>query len=70
MASEDEPCGILLGYELGDVHCSGEDDDGEESQTHREFVADHLGTASHGADEGILIVGRPTGEEDTEDSDR
>ena len=70
MTLEDEPGVFLSHYKFGDIHRSGEHDDRHQRQTERKFIAYHLGAASHGADQRILVVGSPACKQDTEHTHR
>ncbi len=66
---EEEPCVFLGPDEFADIERSGKHADRDEGKTQRELVTYHLRAASHGADKRILIVGRPSGKQNTEHSD-
>ena len=56
-------------YQFVDIHGAGEGHHGQDRKAHRQLVAHHLGTRAEGADEGKLVVRRPSGQ-DAEHSDR
>ena len=70
MPLEDEPAVGLLGDDFRKLHRIGQHDDREDRQSDREFVADHLCAAAHGADERILVVAAPACEQHAHHADR
>ena len=52
--------------DTGDAHCSGEAYHCDDAQADRQFVTDHLGAGAECSDEGELVVGRPSGQQDTQ----
>ena len=56
--SLDYRCLGLAGDDLRELHRIGQHDDRQDRQPDRQLVRDHLRTASHGADERILIGGK------------
>ena len=60
----------LGGDDLAYVHGTGEDNHRQDGQSHGKLVADHLGAGTESADKGELIVGRPTGQQNSQHADR
>ena len=50
MAFEKEPAVGLTFYDFRKLHGIGQYDNGENAQSDRQFITDHLCTASHGTD--------------------
>ena len=69
MPLEDEPPVGLLGHDGRELHAAAQDDHRQDGQGNGQLIADHLRAASHGANQGKLVVGRPTGQQDTQHSD-
>ena len=69
---EDEPDVVVgLGVDNGtDFQCTGEKQRGDDGEAASGFVADELGGAANGADDGIVTVGGPTAEDDAEKAER
>ena len=65
VAAEDVPAfnGLLLA-DFAERHRARQTNHGEHRHADGQFVADNLRTRAHGTDERILIVGRPTGQQD------
>ena len=70
VALEDEPPVGLTLDDLRELHRVGQDDDRQDREADRQLVGDHLRTASHGADERILVVGAPPSQQDAHHADR
>ncbi len=66
VAFEDKPPVGLRRHYVADAHGACKANHCNHAEADGEFVAHHLRAGTHGADEGELVVGRPSGKQDSE----
>ena len=55
---------VLVVDDAFEVERAGDEEDAEDGDAQRDFVADELGAGAEGAEEAVLVVGRPAAEDD------